>query len=181
MGVNRLLYSHVRLDTGVIFYIGVGDVKRSRTKHHRNPHWHNIVNKASYKVVLLQGGLSQEQAFLLEVDFIRILGRADQGTGLLCNMTDGGEGGTGGKRTPAQCKKISDALMGRPLSESHKASLRGPRPNAKPHARKKVINTLTGEIHVSMVQAARSVHMKPTTLAAQLRGDNKNKTDFRIL
>lgn len=40
------LYRHIRLDTGNVFYVGIGTGRRAWKKENRNKHWHNIVNIA---------------------------------------------------------------------------------------------------------------------------------------
>lgn len=42
----------------------------------------------------------------------------------------------------------------------------------------KVIDTETGQIFDTITKAAKSIGLKPTTLGAMLRGQNKNKTNF---
>lgn len=44
-----IVYKHIRKDTNEVFYIGIGnDIKRVTSLHHRNPLWHNIVNKVGF-------------------------------------------------------------------------------------------------------------------------------------
>ena len=70
-------------------------------------------------------------------------------------------------------------MTGKKLSESHKQKLRGKRPNIKAHNRRAVINTITGEIYDSIIEAANKINMKSTTLNAQLSGQNKNTTNLK--
>ena len=52
--VKCIVYQHIRLDTNTIFYIGIGkNLKRPYSKNYRNNYWHNVVNKAGYKVEIL--------------------------------------------------------------------------------------------------------------------------------
>lgn len=88
------VYSHTRVDTGEIFYIGIGSDKRySRafSKKGRNNHWCNIVSKTDYIITILLDGLTWEEACNEEVLLIRSLGRKNEG-GILVNITEGGEG-----------------------------------------------------------------------------------------
>ncbi len=88
------VYSHTRIDTGEIFYIGIGSDKRySRAfcKKGRNDYWHRIVNKTDYTVTVLLDGLTWEEACNEEVLLIKKLGRKSEG-GILVNITEGGEG-----------------------------------------------------------------------------------------
>lgn len=88
------VYSHTRVDTGNIFYIGIGSDKRySRAfvKKGRNPYWNNITKNTEYTVTILLDGLTWEEACKEEVLLIQRLGRKNDG-GILSNITEGGEG-----------------------------------------------------------------------------------------
>ena len=68
---------------------------------------------------MLKTGLTFEESVKHEIYMIDVLGRKDLGTGILRNLTNGGEGRVGPK-SPGECEKISKALTGRPLSEGHR-------------------------------------------------------------
>ena len=88
-----IVYRHRRLDTNTVFYVGMGcNLKRAYSKRNRNIYWNNIVKKAGYVVEVLIKDLSQEEAFDLEILMIKEYGRKDLNKGLLCNLTDGGDG-----------------------------------------------------------------------------------------
>lgn len=94
------IYQHIRLDNNQIFYIGIGgednspstNYGRAYSHNSRNKHWHNIVNKVGFKVEILFENLNWEDACLKEIEFIKQYGRMDLKTGILVNMTEGGEG-----------------------------------------------------------------------------------------
>ena len=88
-----LVYQHIRKDNNKVFYIGIG-VKENRafSKEARNPMWWNIVNKADYIVEVIHDSITWEEACILEKFYIKKYGRKDNGTGILSNMTDGGDG-----------------------------------------------------------------------------------------
>ncbi|NBU34555.1 hypothetical protein EB118_19915 [bacterium] len=87
-----VLYRHIRLDKNEPFYIGIGKTeKRAYSNKIRNKHWHNIVNKTGYKVQIMFDDLTWDEACEKEKEFIALYGRKEFG-GMLCNMTDGGEG-----------------------------------------------------------------------------------------
>lgn len=85
---DKIVYFHTRNDTGAVFYVGIGNANRPARKG-RNRHWHNIVNKHGYEIVIAHEGLTWAQACDLERYYIRSF-RA-QGLKLV-NMTDGGDG-----------------------------------------------------------------------------------------
>jgi hypothetical protein len=88
-----IVYQHRRLDTNEIFYIGIGKSKRRlKSKFSRNTLWWNIVNKHNYYVEILYQDISWEEACTIETELIKKYGRIDLKTGILCNMTDGGDG-----------------------------------------------------------------------------------------
>jgi hypothetical protein len=114
------LYRHIRLDTNVPFYIGIGadskgKYKRAFENRHRNPHWHNIA-KFGYEVEILLDDLTWEEACAKEIEFIKLYGRNDINQGPLCNMTDGGEGMTGRIFSKETRDKISKNTIGKPKS-----------------------------------------------------------------
>lgn len=94
------LYRHIRLDTNVPFYIGIGSYRKNRkdtyeraySKSLRSIFWNRIVAKTDYRVEIMLENLSREEACAKECEFISLYGRRDLGTGTLVNMTNGGDG-----------------------------------------------------------------------------------------
>jgi len=92
------VYRHIRLDKGVVFYVGIGSdekYERSKTTKNRNKYWHNIVKSTPYEVEIMLDDLTWEEACEKEKEFIKLYGRKDLKEGTLVNMTDGGEGAKG--------------------------------------------------------------------------------------
>ena len=111
---NNIVYRHRRLDTNEIFYVGIGSIKRSKEKHNRNTYWKNIVKFTSYTIEIIAENLDWDTACELETFLIQEYGRKDLGLGLLCNLTNGGDGGDGcsGICSENTKLKISKANLG---------------------------------------------------------------------
>tara|TARA_B110000879_G_C10995098_1_gene440811 strand:- start:83 stop:874 length:792 start_codon:yes stop_codon:yes gene_type:complete len=114
-----IVYKHIRLDTDDLFYIGIGSkVSRAFSKHRRNTHWHNIVNKVGYRVEIITECETREEACKIEQDLISQYGRiGSDPNGILVNMTKGGDGGdttTGHPNREEIINKRADALRGIP-------------------------------------------------------------------
>jgi hypothetical protein len=119
-----VVYIHTRLDTNEIFYVGIGKtIKRAYTKSSRNNHWHNIVNKAGYEVIILIDDISYDDAILKEIELIKQYGRTDLNEGTLVNMTDGGDGTLGFLQSGEQLAKLSKVRKGKKLSDEHKKKI----------------------------------------------------------
>jgi hypothetical protein len=115
------VYKHIRKDKNEPFYFGIfKNQYRPYEKSRRNDIWDKIVAKTEYEVQIIKEGLTWEEACQMEKDLINEYGRIDKGTGILANLTDGGDGAVGLIRTEEHCKKISESLTGRQLSEEHK-------------------------------------------------------------
>ena len=113
-----IVYRHRRLDTNKIFYIGIGKTKRRITsKDSRNKYWKNIINKTRYDSEIIAENLTWEDACELESFLIQLYGRKDNNTGILSNMTDGGDGSKGFKHTEEFKEKIKIKMHNRKISD----------------------------------------------------------------
>jgi len=111
------LYRHIRLDTQEVFYIGISlldDNKYSRAynKYGRNKLWKSITAKTDYEVHIMLEGLTEEETFSKEIEFIEIYGRRDLGTGTLANLTSGGEGSFKRIKSDEERRKIRERMLG---------------------------------------------------------------------
>lgn len=119
-------------------YIGLGKGRRMN-KHllkcyldnRNNLLFYNVLNKIieegyePIKYKLIQN-INLEEAQQEEIKLIKLIGRRDKQEGYLCNMTDGGEGGSptkGRKMSEETKRKISEANKGRQFSKKHKEKL----------------------------------------------------------
>lgn len=130
-----VVYKHVRLDKNEPFYIGIGNLERAYTKRSRNKYWKHIVKSVPYKVEILFEGLSSEDACQKEIELIKFYGRKDLGTGILANLTDGGDlppNHKGKIRSDEFRKKCSESRKGVKLSEEHKKKMSESRKGIKP-------------------------------------------------
>lgn len=110
------VYLYLRED-GTPYYVGKGKNTRAWEKHNVN------VPKDNHRIQFIATKLFEEEAFILEIRLIQIYGRKDNGTGVLRNITDGGEGTAGctpwnkGKNMPAYvCEKMRLKATGRTQS-----------------------------------------------------------------
>lgn len=136
-------YAYLRED-GTPYYIGKGKKDRWSQKER-----HNVKVPPKNRIVFLKRNLTEEEAFKHEKYMIAVLGRKDLGTGILRNMTNGGEGCGGYKHSDEAKIKISKANGGRKWSDDAKKKLSQKLKGRKPpiisdEAKKKLSNARKG-------------------------------------
>jgi len=95
-------YAYLREDR-TPYYIGKGTENRIHSTHRRvKP------PKDKSRIIFLKQNLTEEESFNHEKYMIALFGRKDLGTGILHNMTDGGEGTSG--RSNESLKKQSESM-----------------------------------------------------------------------
>ncbi len=106
---------------GQVFYVGKGDDRRAFVKGGRNIKWSRIVNKYGYRVDICQTEMNEYDAFTLEM---WLIAKYRHNGHDLANMTDGGEGSSGCKKSEVTRKKIGDKNRGNKHSDETKDAIR---------------------------------------------------------
>ena len=92
------VYEYLRED-GTPYYVGKGQGKRWRDPH-------SVAIPPKERVKFVQENMLEQDAFRLEEELILKYGRKDLGTGILRNLTSGGEGQTPGPEVRARLSAI---------------------------------------------------------------------------
>lgn len=90
------------------YYIGKGARDRATSKQRTIPKPSN-----SSFIVYVQEGLTEQEAFSLEKYCIALYGRIDRGTGILRNLSDGGDGPSGVIFSEERRSQIAESSRGR--------------------------------------------------------------------
>lgn len=117
------------------YYVGKGKGRRAFNAHKNMP-----IPKNKSRIIIIEQNLSELQAFILERYYIRWFGRKDNNTGILRNLTNGGEGASGKSYTAEERKLMADRA-------------RGPNPKK---ARIGELNGMFGKTHTAKVKKAQA-------------------------
>lgn len=101
---NYFIYAHYREDSGEIFYVGIGRKHKGRlhsqiyqrayqcSSSSRNYLWIRCYTKHGRTVRILYDNLTEKESKEKEIYLISKFGRIIDRTGILCNISGGGEG-----------------------------------------------------------------------------------------
>ena len=125
---EHYVYQYLRED-GSPYYIGKGKKNRKTDSHGKIP-----VPSNPDRIVILHKNLTDKEAIDIEIALIAKYGRKDKGTGILRNMTDGGQGHAGRITSKETRQKLSEALTGKKMpafSKEHREKLSQAKRNSK--------------------------------------------------
>lgn len=113
------------------FYIGKGRGRRlqNTTRACRGTYVSNKIEKIKRLklepiVLKINDSLNEQDAFKLEMQLIKEIGRVTTGSGPLLNFTDGGEGASGYTWSEDAKKRMSETRKGRKTGYTHSAEMR---------------------------------------------------------
>lgn len=152
-------YRHIRKDKNIPFYIGIGTISKEKNteysrysrmncKTDRNDVWNKIVAKTDYTAQVIYESNDLSEIKKKEKEMIALYGRMING-GILCNMTDGGDGVVNLDR-----EKIEKIALFNRGTKRNKNSIEKMR-DAKRKKSKKIINIETNQIFDSCSDAER--------------------------
>ncbi|MFZ9354405.1 MAG: NUMOD3 domain-containing DNA-binding protein [Candidatus Nanopelagicales bacterium] len=101
-------YAYLREDK-TPYYIGKGQGNRAYFKYQKKVK----PPKNKFQIIFLKQNLTEQEAFKHEKYMIAVFGRKDLGTGILRNLTDGGEGICGFRHNEEIKKKMSKNRRGK--------------------------------------------------------------------
>ena len=112
------VYAHYKADdpNGLPFYIGKGKNQRDLSQT-RNQFWKNISTKHGFVSKRLHENLTEQEAWDIETALIEQYGKLSEGTGCLCNLSNGGEGASGVVHSVETKQKWSNAKKGKTWEE----------------------------------------------------------------
>jgi hypothetical protein len=113
--MNYYTYAYLREDK-TPYYIGKGKDNRVYKKH-------MVPVPPNDRILFLKKNLTEQEAIKHEIYMIAIFGRKNNKTGILRNLTDGGEGSSGRKFSKETIERMSIAAKKRKISDDGRKKL----------------------------------------------------------
>jgi hypothetical protein len=140
------------------YYIGKGKDLRAFSNQHSVP------PPAHHARILIQYWSSAQEAFDMEKFYIRLFGRKDNGTGILRNLTDGGEGQSIGYSPSSIARaRMSASRLGVSKSPAHRSAIGAAnKGNSRPDMKERfsISNPMCDPILRAKANASLSISMK---------------------
>lgn len=114
------VYIHRKEDTNDVFYVGKGSGERAKQTTSRSRWWTAVKDKHGFTVEIIEKGLSEFDAFNLEIETIKFYRECGYN---LVNLTNGGEGSSGYSPSAETRAKLSAAHKGRVFSDDWRGKL----------------------------------------------------------
>ena len=167
MNTENIYYCYVyKREDGTPYYIGKGKGSRAFITSGR------IINppRDRTNIIFACEGVSETEAFEMEVALISLLGRKDLGTGILRNKTDGGEGVSGWVPSEETKRKMSEKAIGRVPTEQARKRMSEARKGQKvsEETKRRVGEASKGRIHSEEARQKMSEAKKGNKNASKL-------------
>jgi hypothetical protein len=161
---NFYVYAFLRSRDSIVgprlspYYIGKGKMSRAFDLSRKGA---KPPSDRSY-IVFVQEGLTEAEALALEIFCIKLYGRVDNGSGILRNLTDGGEGVSGYRFSEEGRQRLSLAHVGIRHSEETRRKMSNSRKGQLNHnyGRKDMISNFKGKKHTE--DARRKISLAKT-------------------
>ena len=167
MNTENIYYCYVyKREDGTPYYIGKGKGSRAFITSRR------IISppRDRTNIIFTCEGVSETEAFEMEVALISLLGRKDLGTGILRNKTDGGEGVSGWVPSEETKRKMSEKAIGRVPTEQARKRMSEARKGQKvsEETKRRVGEASKGRIHSEEARQKMSEAKKGNKNASKL-------------
>lgn len=175
------VYEHWRLDRDECFYVGKGTRYRAYEMCSRNPHHKAVMAKlarigSAAEVRIVRTGLSEEEAFALEVERIAFWNSVGVD---LTNMTNGGEGASGYVYSEERKASVSQRFKGKKQTpewiEKRAAKHRGRKMSAEEKKKREEISKKRWTPEARAEFAARMTEARKSRIGIPFSDEHKRK------
>lgn len=171
------VYAYIRKTDGTPYYIGKGKGTRAWGRHRKNI----PIPKNKSRIILLETNLSEIGALALERRLISWWGRKNLGTGILINLTNGGDGVSGLQFSDETKKILSLKNKGRKriFTETHCQNLSKSKIGIKMNERAVQLNKQNREIFKYTLQSPNGITYITTNLKDFSKEHNLERARLR--